>query len=309
MLKPNKKASPILLLLTCTLLFTVPVSSQLMHFEAPLSQLYQNGLKSLQQGDSLAAYQTIQSAHNFEPNNVDIAFYYHLLSVALDKDYAVMQAENWLKNNSNKIYQSRLNFELAKNFFRKQQVDASIQAYQKISIDDLENNELALMQFQLGYLYFKKGDWEQSSSLLMSIRQVQTSPFYTDANYYAGFVALQQKDFKLALSCFKIAEQNKAYSTLTPFYISQLYYYIGDYEKAMQTCEAALKLNGQFYELKLKQLMGHLLFEKKQYDKALPYLTEYISVQKKVDPQDLYQLSFCYFQSQKYMGDPTHQHT
>ena len=48
-----------------------------------------------------------------------------------------------MKNNSNKIYQSRLNFELAKNFFRKQQVDASIQAYQKISIDDLENNEIA----------------------------------------------------------------------------------------------------------------------------------------------------------------------
>ena len=128
MLKHIKKASPILLLLNFTLLFTAPVSSQLMHFEAPLSQLYQNGLKSLQQGDSLAAYQTIQSAHYFDPNTVDIAFHYHLLSVALDKGFAVQQAENWLKNNSNKIYQSRLNFELAKYFFRKQQVDASIQA-------------------------------------------------------------------------------------------------------------------------------------------------------------------------------------
>jgi TolA-binding protein len=68
----------------------------------------------------------------------------------------------------------------------------------------------------------------------------------------------------------------------------------------MQTCEAALKVDGQFYELKLKQLMGHLLFEKKQYDKALPYLSEYIAVQKNVDPQDLYQLSFCYFQSQNW---------
>ena len=114
MLKTIKKASPILLLLNFTLLFTAPVSSQLMHFEAPLSQLYQNGLKSLMQGDSLTAYQTIQSAHVFEPNNIDIAFYYHLLSVALEKENAVQKAEFWLVNNSNKIYQSRLNFELAK---------------------------------------------------------------------------------------------------------------------------------------------------------------------------------------------------
>lgn len=72
--KTHQKASPILLLLNFTLLFTAPVSSQLMHFEAPLSQLYQNGLKSLQQGDSLAAYQTIQSAHFFEPNALILLF-------------------------------------------------------------------------------------------------------------------------------------------------------------------------------------------------------------------------------------------
>ena len=300
MLKHIKKASPILLLLNFTLLFTAPVSSQLMHFEAPLSQLYQNGLKSLQQGDSLAAYQTIQSAHFFEPNAFDIAFHYHLLSVALDKAYAVQEAENWLTTNSNKIYHSRLNFELAKYFFRKQQVDASIQAYQKISIDDLENKELALMQFQLGYLYFKKGDWDQSTSYLMSIRQVQTSPFYTDANYYAGFVALQQKDFKLALSCFKIAEQNKAYSTLTPFYISQLYYFLGDVDAAIKNTEQALLKSGQYYTNQLAQLMGHLLFEQKQYEKALPYLANYVKSQKQVESQDLYQLSFCYFQAQQW---------
>ena len=300
MLKTISKACQSLLLLSFSLFISVPASSQLMKFDAPLSQQYQNGLKSLMQGDSLTAYQTIQSAHFFEPNNIDNAFYYHLLSVALEKENAVQHAEFWLKNNSNKIYHSRLNFELAKYFYRKQQVDLSIQAYQKISIDDLENNELALMQFQLGYLYFKKGDWDQSSSYLMSIRQVKSSPFYTDANYYAGFVALQQKDFKLALNCFKIAEQNKAYNTLTPFYISQLYYFLGDIDAAIKNTELALQKNGQYYTSQLAQLMGHLLFEQKQYEKALPYLANYVKSQKEVESQDLYQLSFCYFQAQQW---------
>jgi len=155
MLKTNSKASPISLLLCFTLFFSSSALSQLMQYDAPLSQLYQNGIKSLQQGDSLTAYQTIQSAHFFDPNNIDIAFHYHLLSVALDKENAIQKAQNWLSKNTNKIYHSRLNLELAKYFFKIQQVDASIEAYQKISIDDLDNKELALMQFQLGYLYFK----------------------------------------------------------------------------------------------------------------------------------------------------------
>ena len=199
MLKNYSKASSISLLLCFTLFFSTSASSQLMHFEAPLSRLYQNGVKSLQQDDSLTAFQTIQSAHFFDPNNNDIAFHYHLLSVALDKENAIQKAQNWLANNTNKIYHSRLNFELAKYYFRTQQVDAAIQAYQKISIDDLDNKALALMQFHLGYLYFKKGDWDQSTSYLFSIRQVETSPFYTDANYYAGFVALQQKFFDFTI--------------------------------------------------------------------------------------------------------------
>ena len=271
-----------------------------MKYEDPKYHLFEDGLKLLRQGDSLAAYQTIQAAHLLDPNDLDKSFYYQLLSIALEKQYAVNNATNWLFNNPNKIYHSRINYELAKFYYRKQKVDEAILAYQNTSMDDLENSELALMQFQLGYLYFKKGDWEKSTNFLYSIRQVQTSPYYYDANYYAGFVALQKKDFKLALNCFKIAEQNDAYKTLTPFYISQLYYFLGDVDAALKNTESALTQKSQYYSNQLAQLMGHLLFEKKQYEKALPFLANFVASQKQVEPQDLYQLSFCYFQSQQW---------
>lgn len=300
MIKMIQKASIKVLLLSFSLICYINVSSQLTNFDIPLSQLYQNGLKSIQQGDSLAAYQTIQSVHFADPKNIDAAFHYHLLSVALEKESATLNATNWLTTNTNKIYQSRLNLELAKFYFKKQIIEAAINAYQNLSIDDLSNEELALMQFQLGYLYFKKGDWEKSSQYLFSIRQIKSSPYYLDANYYAGFVALQKKDFNIALSCFKIAESSSAYKNLTPFYISQLYYFLGDIDAALKNTEKALELKGQYYNSQLSQLMGHLLFEQKQYAKALPYLVNYVKGQKEVASQDLYQLSFCYFQSQQW---------
>ncbi len=300
MLNTNLQIKTRNLILGILLMLSNQVSSQIMKFDAPLNQLYQDGLKSLYNGDSLSAYQAIQSSHHFAPNNQDIAFHYHLLSVALEKNQATSIAKKWLEKNKNKIYQSKLYFEIAKYYFKKQLVDDALISYKYVSIDDLENKEIALMQFQLGYLYFKKGDWEQSTNYLYSIRQIQSSPYYTDANYYAGFVALQKKDFKLALNCFKIAEQSSAYKTLTPFYISQLYYFLGDIDAALTNTAQALEKKGQFYSSQLAQLMGHLLFEQKKYEKALPYLANYVAEQKEVAAQDLYQLSFCYFQSQQW---------
>jgi tetratricopeptide (TPR) repeat protein len=156
------------------------------------------------------------------------------------------------------------------------------------------------MKYFQGYLYFKAGNWEKATSLLNAVRQVKQSAYYTDANYYAAFIALEKKDFKDALSYFQIASTNKLYNKLTPFYISQLYYFLGDIDAAMMNSEKALATQGQYYDLQLKQLLGHLLFEKKQYNKALPYLASYFEVQKNVDPQDLYQLSFCYFQAEQW---------
>ena len=41
--------------------------------------------------------------------------------------------------------------------------------------------------------------------------------------------------------------------------------------------------SGQYYTNQLAQLMGHLLFEQKQYEKALPYLANYVKSQKQVE--------------------------
>jgi len=281
-------------------IFFTSVNGQNEDHQNNINVIFEKGLQLLHQGDTLAAFQHIETAHTFSNEQEDISFYYHNLSLILDKSYAAEKATKWLATSKNRIYQSKINFSLGVYYFKKKQDGDAIKTFAKVSIDDLDNNDIVTMKFIQGYLYFKEANWNKAEALLNAVRQVKNSPNYTDANYYSGFISLEKKDFTNALSYFQIASKNAAYSKLTPFYISQLYYFLGDYDKAMQQCEAALNNKGQFYEIKLKQLMGHLLFEKKRYDKALPYLSEYVAVQKKVEPQDLYQLSFCYFQSQNW---------
>ena len=270
----------------------------------PLDPVFQKGINALHQKDTLSAFQYIQTAYYLKPTqeNIkeDIHYYYAYLSLILQKPAAENLANSFLRSSNNKIYNARMNFFLGDYYVKKQNTQDALNAFDKVNIADLNNEELITMKYLQGYLYFKLGNWDKASNLLNSVRQIKKSVYYTDANYYAGFIALQKKDFILALSCFEIASNNEAYASLTPFYISQLYYFNGDIDAAMANCEKALQTEGQYYNLQLQQLMGHLLFEKKQYQKAVPYLAKYVAAQEIVEVQDLYQLSFCYFQDQQW---------
>jgi TolA-binding protein len=52
-----------------------------------------------------------------------------------------------------------------------------------------------------------------------------------------------------------------------------------------------------YYDLEMRQLVGHTHFENKSFDKALPYLEKYVSNTPKVRREDLYELSYCYYKS------------
>jgi predicted negative regulator of RcsB-dependent stress response len=135
--------------------------------------------------------------------------------------------------------------------------------------------------------------------LFNSIRNIKDDPNYHDANYYYGFLAFRDKQYIEALESFKIVENDKNYGTVVPYYIAQIYYIQGKKDEAITYIQGKLQSgsSAQYYDLELKQLIGHAYFEKGEYVKALPYLEDYVGRSKKVRREDLYELSYCYYQS------------
>ena len=261
---------------------------------------FNKALQSLTLGDSLTAFQQFEQAYGFSNNDDQITYYFLMLSLHLEKPFAEPLAIKWISQTNNVIYQSRLQYFLGEYYYQVKDAEKAINAYSKVPMQDLNNDEIVKMKFHLGYLYFKLGDWDKASNQLNSLRQIKSGINYTDANYYAGFLALKNKDYNLALSCFEIAANNSEYANVVPFYIGQLYYFKGDIDKAIQYCTSQLQSKEQYYDLQLRQLIGHLWFEKTEYEKALPYLETFVSKQEKVQSQDLYQLSYCYFQTKQW---------
>jgi len=129
------------------------------------------------------------------------------------------------------------------------------------------------------------------------VRQLTTDPNYIDANYYYGFICFYEKNYKEALAGFTIAQKDPNYQSVVPFYMAEIYYFSGKSSLSLETGLKALEIGSQFYDLQLRQLVGHILFEQKKYSQALVYLKKYVTATPKVRREDLYELSYCYYEA------------
>lgn len=188
-------------------------------------------------------------------------------------------------------------YHLAEYYYRKKNFVDAITYYEMANVANLSNTEIATMKFHQGYSYFTLQRFNDAKPLFDAIRQIPTDPNYIDANYYYGFISMNDKKYADALAAFKVVENEPAYKSIVPYYETEIYYFQGQKDKALEIGEKALKSGSQYYDLQLKQLVGHLYFEKRAFAKALPYLEEYVSKTEKVSREDLYELSFCYYQA------------
>lgn len=232
----------------------------------------------------------------------EINYYTTVCALKQNEGRAEEQARQYIDIEKNNARVQMMNFHLAEYYFRNEKFADAVQRYEQTNIANLSNKEIADMQFHQGYAYFNLQNFAQAKPLFNSIRNIKDDPNYIDANYYYGFLAFRDKQYSEALESFRIVENEKNYSAVVPYYIAQIYYIQGKKDEAISYIQNKLQsgASSQYYDLELKQLIGHAYFEKKEYAKALPYLEDYVGRSKKVRREDLYELSYCYYQAKNY---------
>lgn len=229
----------------------------------------------------------------------EIDYYTTVCALKQNEGRAEDEAEAYIELEKNTARTQMMSFHLGEYFFRKQQFSDAANQYEQTNIINLSNREIADMKFHLGYAYFNLQRFNEAKPLFATIRGIKDDPNYLDANYYYGFLAFRDKQYSDALASFRIVENEKDYATVVPYYIAQIFYIQGKKEEAIAYVQNKLKsgANTQYYDLELKQLIGHAHFERKEYAMALPYLEDYVNRSKKVRREDLYELSYSYYQA------------
>ncbi len=233
-------------------------------------------------------------------NTQEIRYYTIVCGLKQNEVAAAQKADEYISLEDNAARVEMMNFHLAEYFFRNKDYAQALATYDKTAPDNLSNREIADMKFHQGYSYFTVKNFEKAKPLFDAIRQLPKDPNYIDANYYYGFISFYEKRYSDAQDAFAIVQDHPSYKNVVPYYIANIYLIQGQKDKAIEYGESRLKQGGQYYDLELKQLVGHGYFEKKQFDKALPYLEQYVQQSKKVSREDLYELSYCYYVAKNY---------
>lgn len=252
-------------------------------------------LKELESGltESVRANEAIMSQ--------EVKYYFTVCALKQNEDRAVDMARDYIDLEKNNPRIQQLGFHLAEYHYRKQEFATAVQLYEQAGIANLSNREIADMKFHQGYSYFTLQRFNQAKPLFNTVRVLKDDPNYIDANYYYGFLAFRDRNYNEALQSFRIVENEKQYAQVVPYYIAQIYYIQGKKDEALAYAENKIKSgNSQYYDLELKQLLGHAYFEKKEYAKALPYLESYVAGTSKVTRENLYELSYSYYQGKNY---------
>ncbi len=236
------------------------------------------------------------------PNHVrtESLYFYLICGLQLDDETVLKTAQSFIELTTENVYKQIVSFYLGEFYYRRKEYGIAITYYDKSNIANLNDSQIAELQFHKGYCYFVTQQFDKASPLFNSIRQLPNDPNYIDANYYYGFLLFNNKQYTEAISCFLIAEKDPAYQNVVPFYLTELYYFNGENDKALKYGETVYQQTDMYYSVQLQQLLGHLWFENKKFDKALPYLEKYVAANTKVRREDLYELSYCYYEASRY---------
>jgi tetratricopeptide (TPR) repeat protein len=291
-------------IITC---FSIPVFSQQTRFYSDPLEKFKEAKEYFQKDQFSLAYPLFKElkGETHETDKVaypitaqEISYYTTVCALKQNEGSAEEEARQFIEFEKNTARVQMMSFHLGEFYFNNQKFPEAAQQYENTNIGNLSNREIADMKFHQGYAYFTLQRFAEAKPAFNAIRTIKDDPNYIDANYYYGFLAFRDGQYTDALESFKIVENEGNYATVVPYYIAQIYYIQGKKDQALAYAENKIKTGqSQYYDLELKQMIGHSYFERKEYAKALPYLEDYVSRSKKVRREDLYELSYSYYQA------------
>ncbi len=298
-----------LLLITAAVLFTTTAAAQATFAVVNAEKKYNDAKELFVKGQYALAYPLLKDLKKQYPANTvsdhtyindDVAYFYTVCGLKLEQPVAVDEAEEYIDVVNNEPRRQLMSYHLGKYLFTKNEFSKAIDYYERAGLDNLSNEEIADAKFEKAYCYFNLKNFEAAKPLFDEIHQLKDNKYYIPANYYYGFISYYQRQYSEALKAFKLVETDEAYKGVVPYYIAEIYYFQGKKEEALRYAESVLGRGGNlFYSKDLKMLTGQIYFEKKNFDKALPLLEDYVNNTDKVTREVLYELSFCYYQANR----------
>ncbi|XOV66296.1 MAG: tetratricopeptide repeat protein [Fluviicola sp.] len=227
------------------------------------------------------------------------ALYYEAISALnlYNKD-AERLLLSFLKKYPESIYRTDIYYRLGKHYYYRKKWDDALAWFNKLSIQDVPEENKDEFYFKLGYANFKEDNIDAARNAFVEIKDGD-SKYAPPALYYYSHIAYQKENYQLALEGFLKLEEHESFGKLVPYYIAQIYYLQGKYDLVTQYAKKISGSDGVMDDNEINQLIGDAYYRTNRFDEAVPYLKKYNSSTKTTREED-YRLGYAYFKSGNY---------
>ena len=295
-------------ILLFTILFSLSIFAQPTHVITDAEKKFKEAKELFIKQQYGLAYPLLQDLKqqypdNQKSNNVylndDVNYYFIVCRLKLQLPIAENEAKHYIDWVNNQPRLELMSYHLGKFYFTKNDFTNAIQFYEKAALSNLSNEEIADAKFEMAYCYFNLKNFEKAKPLFNEIHQLPSNKYYIAANYYYGFISYFDRNYSEALKAFKLVEMMPDYKGVVPYYIAEIFYFQNKKDEALKYGESVISRGGLYYEKEMKQLLGQIYFEKKNYAKSMPLLEYYVKNSKKVSKENLYELSYSYYETKQ----------
>lgn len=282
-------------------------AQQSLWYEDPYRD-FKEGQELFRQGHYAAAAKIFERIEKSAPNTVDDKVYDYQVASSYYRAVCALElynpnAENQLLDFVNAHEDDPLKvqayYQLGRYYFRDKKYKTAIDWFSKVQPADLEPDDRTAFSFQLGYSYFNRKMLSRAKPLFDQVRR-KNSTYYYPANYYYGYLALQDGEFEDALASFDIAAESKTYAKVVPYSVAQVYFAQGDYDRVIEYVQPYIEDSRLKYYVEMQQLIGQAYYAKGEHAKALPYLQFYVDEARKVRSEDYFQLASAFYAAEQY---------
>lgn len=253
-----------------------------------------------------SAKQFLRGQHSNVPTRSkaeeDKANYFLMLAcLQLNTAGSADSANVFVHSASNPVYKQRVAYLLAQHYFERSQLARAIPYYEMAGISNLSNKELIEEKFELAYCYFNNKQFDKAEPLFASIKELQEGKYYSAGNYYYGLLVYNENNYKDALQSFDRIKDEPQYKSIVPYYIAEIYYFMGNRQKALDEALMLIRRPEKlYYDNELHLLAAQCLFEEQKYGDALPYFESYYDHTERIRKEDLYEMAYCYYRVEEW---------
>ena len=189
--------------------------------------------------------------------------------------------------------------EIANYYFDQGELKEATAYYKRVPADLLTPYQRAELNFKLGYASFVQKQFTEAKRYFQYSKS-NPGEYYSPTNYYLGMIYFFEGNYDAAVSQFRIAEKDKQYKPYIPYYLTQIFFAQRRYDELIAYAAPLVGVNSVRNQKEINALLGQAYFEKGRYQEALPLLEAYARGNRRMQPEELYQLGFTQYKLQQF---------